>query len=196
GAATSGLPVSYRITDVQGNDTDIAEIVDGNRVRINGAGTVRVIASQVGAGNYRAAEDVARTLVIQPATLSVSVQAVDRPYGEANPAFVLHYTGFVPNDTERVLEQAPVATTVATPSSDVGTYPITISGGKSADYVFSYTQSMLTVTRALQQIEFATAGELDRSAGRVPLDVQASSGLPVTLVLDDEQVAKLDGTTL
>lgn len=55
---------------------------------------------------------------------------------------------------------------------------------------------MLTVTRALQQIEFATAGELDRSAGRVPLDVEASSGLPVTLTLDDEQVAKLDGTTL
>src|SRR5690606_12057959 len=116
GTATSGLPVSYRITDVQGNDIDIAEIVDGNRVRINGAGTVQIIASQVGAGNYGAAEDVARTLVIQPATLSVSVQAVDRPYGEANPAFELHYSGFVKDDTEEVLEQAPVAKTLATPS--------------------------------------------------------------------------------
>src|SRR5690606_1943796 len=196
GAATSGLPVSYRITDVQGNDTDIAEIVDGNRVRINGAGTVRVIASQVGAGNYRAAEDVARTLVIQPATLSVSVQAVDRPYGEANPAFELHYSGFVKDDTEEVLEQAPVATTLVTPSSDVGVYPITAAGGRSTDYLFEYTPSTLTVVRAHQPIEFNTPPELSRDAGRVPLDVLASSGLPVTLVLDDEQVAKLDGTNL
>ncbi|HWK58579.1 MAG TPA: filamin/ABP280 repeat domain-containing protein, partial [Parapedobacter sp.] len=196
GTATSGLSVSYRITDVQGNDTDIAEIVDGNRVRINGAGTVQVIASQAGAGIYGAAEDVVRTLAIQPATLSVSVQAVDRPFGEANPAFELHYSGFENEDTEQDLEQAPVATTAATPSSDVGNYPITISGGKSANYVFKYNETTLTVTRAHQQIEFDAPDELDRSVGRVPLDVLASSGLSVTLTLDDEQVAKLDGNTL
>src|SRR5690606_12359484 len=136
------------------------------------------------------------TLVIQPATLSVSVQAVDRPYGEANPAFVLHYSGFVKGDTEQELEQAPVAATVASPRSDIGTYPITVAGGKSDNYVFDYTPSTLTVLRAHQQIAFNTPANLDRSAGRVPLDVQASSGLPVTLLLDDEQVARLDGTVL
>jgi len=194
--ATSGLPISYRITDMQGNHTNIATLVEGNRVRINGAGRVQIIASQSGAGNYGAAKDVVRTLVIQPATLSVSVQAVDRPYGEANPAFVLNYTGFVPNDTERVLEQAPVATTVATPSSNIGIYPITIAGGKSTDYVFEYTPSTLTVVRAHQQIEFNAPDQLERDAGRVPLNVSATSGLPVSLTIDDEQVARLDGETL
>ncbi|MFB2119968.1 filamin/ABP280 repeat domain-containing protein [Parapedobacter sp. 2B3] len=196
GTATSGLPISYRITDMQGNNTDIATLVEGNRVRINGAGTVQIIASQSGAGNYGAAKDVVRTLVIQPAALLVSVQAVDRPYGEANPAFVLHYTGFVSNDTERALEQAPVATTVAMPSSDVGVYPITIAGGKSTNYVFEYTPSTLTIVRAHQQIEFNAPDELDREAGRVPLDVRATSGLPVSLAMDDGQVAKLDGQNL
>src|SRR5690606_34218640 len=71
----SGLPVAYRITDGDGNDTDIATIVDGNRVRIDGAGTVRVIASQAGSAYYDAADEVVQTLVIKPARLSVSVQA-------------------------------------------------------------------------------------------------------------------------
>src|SRR5690606_39011669 len=56
--ADSGLPVSYRITDIHGNDTDIAEIVGGNRLRISGAGTVQVIASQSGGGFYGPAQEV------------------------------------------------------------------------------------------------------------------------------------------
>src|SRR3546814_21039809 len=38
--------------------------------------------------------------------------------------------------------------------------------------------------------------EVDRNAGTVPLDVSASSGLPVSLSIDDEEVATLSETSL
>lgn len=194
--ADSGLPVSYRITDIHGNDTDIAEIVGGNRLRISGAGTVQVIASQSGGGFYGPAQEVSRKLVIKAATLSVSVSDSERPYGEANPTFEVRYSGFVNGDTQAALVNAPIAATTATSTSDVGAYPITIGGGQSPNYTFDYTGATLTVLRAYQEIQFPHVAEVERNAGTIPLDVQAGSGLPVTLVLDDEQVAKLDGTNL
>jgi len=194
--ASSGLPVSYHITDIQGNDTDIAEIVDGNRLRINEAGTVQVIASQSGGGFYGAAQEVSRKLVIKPATLSVSVKDSERPYGEANPVFEVQYSGFVNGDTQSALDKAPVATATATSTTGVGEYPITISGGESQNYTFDYTHAVLTVLRAYQEIQFPHVAEVERNAGTIPLDVSSSSGLPVVLSLDDEQVAALNGSSL
>src|SRR5690606_10343327 len=113
---------------------DIAEIVAGNRVRINGAGTVQVIASQPGGGFYGVAQEVSQKLVIKPAILSVTVKDSERSYGEVNSAFEVRYSGFENGDTQSALNKAPVATTTATSTSDVGTYPITISGGQSINY--------------------------------------------------------------
>ncbi|RQP13831.1 MAG: hypothetical protein EAS52_18735 [Parapedobacter sp.] len=192
----SGLPVSYRITDMQGNATGIATIVNGNQVRINGAGSVRIVASQPGSGYYAAAEDVVQTLVIKPANLIVAALPASRPYGEVNPVFELRYTGFVNGDTQAALDNVPVATTVANADSDIGEYTITVGGGSSSDYVFNYTNSILTILRAHQEIRFNQDTEVDRNAGSIQLDVSSSSGLPVTLSLDDEQVAVLNGHTL
>ncbi len=58
-AASSGLPVSYN-----SSDTNIARIVEGNKVRIMGVGTCDIIASQVGDGTYDSAADVPQTLVV------------------------------------------------------------------------------------------------------------------------------------
>src|SRR5690606_8048203 len=55
---------------------------------------------------------------------------------------------------------------------------------------------VLTVGKAAQSITFNAPAEVNRDAGAIQLDVTASSGLPVTLSVDDEQVATLDGSTL
>ncbi|WP_257657927.1 BspA family leucine-rich repeat surface protein [Parapedobacter lycopersici] len=55
---------------------------------------------------------------------------------------------------------------------------------------------VLTVGKAAQAITFNAPAEVNRDAGAIQLDVTASSGLPVTLSVDDEQVATLDGSTL
>src|SRR3546814_18917616 len=54
----------------------------------------------------------------------------------------------------------------------------------------------LMVGKAAQSITFNAPAEVDRNAGTVPLDVSASSGLPVSLSIDDEEVATLSETTL
>ncbi|GGH03908.1 hypothetical protein GCM10007415_45130 [Parapedobacter pyrenivorans] len=54
----------------------------------------------------------------------------------------------------------------------------------------------LVVRKASQTIMFNAPAEVNRDAGTVQLDVTASSGLPVSLAIDDEQVATLSGTAL
>lgn len=55
---------------------------------------------------------------------------------------------------------------------------------------------VLTVGKAPQAIAFNARREVNRDAGFIPLDVSANSGLPVTLAIDDPEVATVDGTTL
>src|SRR5690606_18629292 len=55
---------------------------------------------------------------------------------------------------------------------------------------------VLTVQKATQTITFNAPAQVNRDAGTVPLDVSASSGLPVSLSIDDEEVATLEGTSL
>lgn len=81
----------------------------------------------------------------------------------------------------------------------VGTY--TLSGDIVPAEHTTNTQAAkasvrLVVTQATQTITFTSPGELRRDAGSVALQVSSSSGLPVTLSVDDEQVATVTGTTL
>ncbi|MFC2110023.1 BNR-4 repeat-containing protein [Bacteroidota bacterium] len=69
--ASSGLPCSYA-----SSDTNIARIIDGNKVKIMGVGTCQIIASQSGNGNYDNAPDVSQTLVINENT-NKSNQTID-----------------------------------------------------------------------------------------------------------------------
>lgn len=60
-SASSGLPVSFAVTSGPG------EIVDGNRLQINGSGTIEVVATQPGNDDYEPAAPVSRSLTVTPA---------------------------------------------------------------------------------------------------------------------------------
>lgn len=85
------------------------------------------------------------TLTIAPKSLSVTSPDVSRLAGQANPAFPVVYSGFVPGEDASVLVRAPVATCRATPASPAGDYPITISGGAANNYSFGFFPGNLTV---------------------------------------------------
>ena len=87
-------------------------------------------------------------LTVTPALLQVSADNQTRAYGYANPTLTLTYNGFAPGDDPTSLTVAPTASTTATLASHVGTYPISVGGGLSSDYTFSYTNGTLTVTKA------------------------------------------------
>ncbi|GGC39442.1 hypothetical protein GCM10011386_34390 [Parapedobacter defluvii] len=194
--ASSGLPVRYVITDMKGDLTDIAEIESDNRLRIHGAGDIQVIATQSGDLEYAAAVPVIRVLRIAKTPLTVGIPDATRAYGESNPAFVISYNGFVNGDNPSSLETQPQASTEATEGSVPGSYAIAVSGGKAANYAFTYQEATLTVTKAQQAITFSTPSEVNRNVGSIQLAVSAGSGLPVMLSLDDDQVATLSDYTL
>lgn len=88
------------------------------------------------------------TYSIEPVKLTVRANNASRLYGEEIPQFSVSYTGFVNGENESVLTSKPIATTTAHPGSNVGTYPITVSGGKAKNYTFEYEEGILTVNKA------------------------------------------------
>jgi gliding motility-associated-like protein len=86
-------------------------------------------------------------VTITPAGLTARAENKSRPYGDNNPDdFTITYTGFVAGDTPLSITQ-PAATTTAGPTSEAGTYAITLSGTTS-NYTFTFVAGILTVTKA------------------------------------------------
>ncbi|MBK7651678.1 MAG: hypothetical protein IPJ20_14390, partial [Flammeovirgaceae bacterium] len=69
-------------------------------------------------------------------------------YGVANPALTISYTGFVNSETASVLDALPVTATGATMLSNVGSYPISISGGLDNIYTLTYANGTLSITKS------------------------------------------------
>ena len=81
------------------------------------------------------------------AVLIVTANNASRAYGAANPTFTDAITGFVNGDTAAVATGAASLTTIATPFSPVGTYPISAAQGtlSATNYNFTFVNATLTV---------------------------------------------------
>lgn len=86
---------------------------------------------------------------ITPAPLTVTAANQERPFGSANPALTMSFSGFCARDSVADIVQ-PILTTAAGPDSPVcaGGYAITVSGGAARNYAFVYVPGVLTVTPA------------------------------------------------
>ncbi|MEQ1751801.1 MAG: choice-of-anchor D domain-containing protein, partial [Prosthecobacter sp.] len=79
------------------------------------------------------------TLVITKAPLFVQPDDQRKFAGQANPVLGFSYSGFLDDDNAaNSVSKAPVIATTATATSAGGLYPITSSGGTSANYQFVY----------------------------------------------------------
>jgi len=107
------------------------------------------------------------TITITRATLTATAQNASRAYGAANPVFAINYSGFVNSETVAVLTSTPTTSTTATQTSDVGTYPITVSGGTAANYDFVYNSGTLTITKATITATAANATRVYQTANPV-----------------------------
>jgi predicted hotdog family 3-hydroxylacyl-ACP dehydratase len=97
--------------------------------------------------NYNIAY-VTGVYTIQKAALNITAVSQTMTYGGAVPALTASYSGFVNGDGASSLTTAPTINTTATPSSPVGTYPITASGAVAPNYTITYTAGTMTVQRA------------------------------------------------
>jgi MBG domain-containing protein len=120
----------------------------GNVLKITGAGTVKVEALQAGNAAYSAAIPVDESFTVSPALLTITANDATMVQGSAVPLLSVRYRGFVNGDSPVNLSKQPVITTLATPLSAAGTYPIVAGGASSPNYVISYTSGVLVVTPA------------------------------------------------
>ena len=110
-------------------------------------GTYTITPSGATAKNY-AIEYKTGQLMITKRPLIAKADDATRLYGDGNPAFSVTYTGFVNNENENVLTEQPSVSSAAVPTSNVGTYPITISRASAKNYEISYEQGIMTINKA------------------------------------------------
>jgi hypothetical protein len=242
GVASSGLAVEYTI--VSGPAT-----VYGHYLVLNGAGTLKVRASQAGDEEFQAATPVERVITVSPVATKATIVNLNHTYtgegcpavvtgtsqsvvsliyigprgnmfqppvnagtytvrvdfgkgsiltgtlniakaplfvvpgdkrrlvGQSNPGFDLAYTGFLgSDDASNAITLAPTSTTTATPASSGGFYPITPSGGTSANYYFVYQKGTMKVeTFAASYEALLVDAGTQRPAAKLELTVAASS---------------------
>lgn len=85
---------------------------------------------------------------IKPISLVVTADNVSREYGDDNPEFTLSYSGFINNDNETIITNNPTIYTTATKTSNVGDYPIIITGGDAPNYELVHENGTLSITKA------------------------------------------------
>jgi uncharacterized repeat protein (TIGR01451 family) len=103
-------------------------------------GTHVIDASGGVAANYEVTA-VDGTLTVNRAALTVTADDKQRLSGEANPPLTATISGFVNGETLPTsgVTGSPALNTTATPSSPVGTYPITVSQGTLAASNYEFT---------------------------------------------------------
>jgi uncharacterized protein YjhX (UPF0386 family) len=108
-------------------------------------GPYAITASGAADSNYTISY-VASSLTVTPVALKITANNQTKAYGAALPALTASYNGFVNGDTSASLTKLPTLSTTATPSSSVGSYPITASGAVDPNYTISYVVGALAVT--------------------------------------------------
>ncbi|MCC6834504.1 MAG: choice-of-anchor D domain-containing protein, partial [Cytophagales bacterium] len=98
--------------------------------------------------NYNSVPVTTVQITVNKATLTATAEDKGRVYGAANPTLTIAYTGFVNSETAVVIDSPPVAATTATATSDVGVYPITLTGGTDNNYTINLVPGSLSVTKA------------------------------------------------
>lgn len=153
-------------------------------------GAYEIIPSNASSKNYSISYEKG-TLMIQPRALTASVEDYERVYNEENPTFEVTLAGFVGNENESVVTIKPSATTTATKTSDVGSYPIVVSGGSADNYTFNYTSGTLTINKADQTILWEQDLSNFKVGDQVVLEATSTSGLPVSYAMDQNNVAEV-----
>jgi len=111
-------------------------------------GTLYLIASQPGNDIFAATDAVIKfPISVQKKTLYAIADNQSKAQGLENPSFTIRYEGLALSDLPgNVVTGAPVVSCAATADSEVGEYPILLSGGSvSSNYLLVRKAGVLTI---------------------------------------------------
>jgi hypothetical protein len=161
-------------------------------------GTYMVVADYEGDSNYAGSQSGPAAITITKKTgagggaaLMVTANNATRSFGQPNPAFSSTTTGtLVAGDTfASAISGVPVFSTPATTASPAGTYPITISGLTSANYVLALVSGTLTVTKLSGSVHLDASPNPAMQGDQVTLTATVGGGETGTVTF-------YDGTTV
>ncbi|HXP08168.1 MAG TPA: Ig-like domain repeat protein [Acidobacteriaceae bacterium] len=168
------------------------------------AGSYTITSSYQGDTDYGASTSGSVTFTVTPRTapgggaaLTVTVANASRAYGQGNPAFTYSVTGTLVNgDTyATAVTGVPVYSTTAIATSPAGTYPISVAGLNSNNYLIAFVNGTLTVGKAtlgqngLSDIILTSSPNPSNYGQSVTFTATVPSGVTGT-------VQFMDGTTL
>jgi hypothetical protein len=185
--ASSGLPVSYTVTG--------PATISGSTLTITGVGTVVVTASQAGDATYNAATPVSLTVVVSPASQTITFTGLPATATFGAGPYTLNATassGLPVNYT--VTGPATVGASTLT-ITGAGTVAVTASQAGNATYAAATPVTLtIVVSPASQSITFAAIPAQNVGAS-VTLSGSASSGLPVSYASTTTSVCSVSGNT-
>lgn len=137
----------YSTVTLYPSKSGVVEIKDSN-MNVLSVGTLYLIASQPGNDIYAATNAVIKfPITVQKKTLYAVADDLIKEQGLENPSFTIRYEGLALSDQAgNVVTSAPVVSCVANADSEVGEYPILLSGGSvSANYLLVRKAGVLTI---------------------------------------------------
>ncbi len=97
--------------------------------------------------NYEITE-TGGSLTVEKAMLTIMANDLNILQGSEIPELTLSITGFVNNDEEGAID-LPEISTIAIPSSEIGEYSVTLTGGGSMNYDIVLVDGLLTIEAVL-----------------------------------------------
>ena len=159
------------------------------------AAAITITATKAADANYK--ETTAQiTLTVNKKELTVTADNQSKTYGEDNPELTFLYSGFITGEDKTFITE-PAISTAVTQSTDVGSYPIILTGGTSDNYSFTLNNGTLTVNKAGQSTFAIDGGNVTKTYGADTFTLMTSNGAggAVTWASDNPAVAEINGAT-
>lgn len=189
--ASSGLTVSY-----SSSNTSVAT-VSGNTVTIVGAGNVTITASQAGNATFNAAPSVDQSFTVNKADQTITFTATDKTL--LTSTFNLNGTSSSNLTVTYVSSDNNVITIIGNVATIVGEGNVTITASQTGNSNYNAASDVdanINVTKASQTITFPALPTGKKIGDIVTLSATSTSGLAITYVSSDEDVAEVVGNTL
>lgn len=174
--------------------------VTGSNAVIRHAGAVNLTASVPADAFYNAAS-VTRALLVSKASQTITFPLLGGGTGTITygtnpiPLGASSSAGIAVSYASSVTNLASVSGTNLT-TKGVGTLTLSASNAGSGDYLPATASQTLVIAKAPQTLDFPAPGFVPIASGTVTLKTNASSGLPVSYVSSDTNVASISGNRL
>ncbi len=178
GEANPGFSLSFS-GFVNGENSSVLDLLPQRSTsadETSDVGTYAIVVSGGSDNNYNYSY-VNGTLTINPAALTITAEDKTKAFGESLPTFTLDYSGFVNGDNAGELNELPMISTTATSGSNVGVYPIQLSGGSDNNYTYMLVNGSLTITTADQTITIVPIADKITTDGSFAVSASTTSGL-------------------